>query len=329
MIDDKVTVTFFLITYNQEKYIHEAVESAFSQTYSPLEIVISDDCSKDGTFRIIEKMAAEYKGPHRIVINRNKENLGLIRHINRITELSSGELIICAAGDDISLPHRTERVVQKYVESNRKASLIHSAVYLIDNEGNELDMRVPPVISQGMKIEEMAVCGALIIGAANAFTRKIEEKFGPIQYDKCFEDLVIGFRSALLGGFEYISEPLVRYRHEAGISSNSDMQKQTYDQKINRQIKSQEVFLAVLSQRMKDLKKIGNVDLLQLIVAKRSEELLKRKVWTRNYRFFRLLSYSAKRGLTRVFVNAYFRGMKWRIFMPLKNLPSRRPTISQ
>ncbi|TLU88229.1 MAG: glycosyltransferase [Chlorobium sp.] len=329
MIDNKVTVTFFLVTYNQEKYVREAIEGAFSQTYSPLEIVISDDCSKDGTFRIIEKMAAEYKGPHRIVINRNNENLGLIRHSNRITELSSGELIICADGDDISLPHRTARVVEKYLESNREPAVIFSSVNLIDTEGNKIGIRVPPVISQGMSIEEMAVSGALIIGAAKAITRKIVETFGSIKYDKCSDDLVIGFRGALLGGFEYISEPLILYRHEVGMSSSSNLQKQTYEQKVNRQIKSQEVFLAVLSQRMEDSKKIGNVDLLQMIHSKRTEELLRRKVWTGNYPFMKLLSYSIKKRLFGVFLQGLLRERKWRIFIPLRNLPSRISAIPQ
>ena len=54
-------VTFGLISYKQEKFIEEAIKSALSQDYSPLEIVISDDCSLDNTFSIIEKVVSEYK----------------------------------------------------------------------------------------------------------------------------------------------------------------------------------------------------------------------------------------------------------------------------
>ena len=38
-------VTFALFAYNQERYVREAVEGAFAQTYQPLEIILSDDCS--------------------------------------------------------------------------------------------------------------------------------------------------------------------------------------------------------------------------------------------------------------------------------------------
>jgi hypothetical protein len=49
-LKERPFVTFALFVYNQEKYIREAVEGAFSQTYEPLEIILSDDCSTDRTF---------------------------------------------------------------------------------------------------------------------------------------------------------------------------------------------------------------------------------------------------------------------------------------
>lgn len=328
MDNDRVLATFFLITYNQEQYIREAVEGAFSQTYSPLEIVISDDCSKDATFRIIEEMCAAYKGPHKIVLNRNRENLGLIGHINSITSLSSGELIVYAAGDDISLPDRTEKLVERYLATGRRASLIHSSVFLIDNAGNRVGMRKPPIMEHGMDIAGMALSGALIIGATTAFTRKIEETFGPIVYSKCIEDLVMGFRSALTGGLECIEEPLILYRHESGITARSDIRNQTVDQSVKREIRNQEIFLAVLSQRLADLRRIGNFELQPPIEAKRKEALLRRKVWTGSYRFFRLLFYSARRGLLMVFFRALLREKKWRTFFPLKKLMLQRSAAS-
>lgn len=51
-VTDQPLVTFALFAYNQEQYIREAVEGAFSQTYKPLEIILSDDCSRDRTFEI-------------------------------------------------------------------------------------------------------------------------------------------------------------------------------------------------------------------------------------------------------------------------------------
>src|SRR4051812_14455329 len=73
---ERPLVTFVLFSYNQERYIREAVAGALAQTYQPLKIVISDDCSTDRTFEIVREMASAYTGPHKIVLRRNPKNLG-------------------------------------------------------------------------------------------------------------------------------------------------------------------------------------------------------------------------------------------------------------
>ena len=83
---DRPLVSFAVIAYNQERFIREAIEGAFAQTYEPLEIILSDDCSPDRTFDIMQEMAAAYDGPHKVVLNRNEPNLGLVPHVNRILE---------------------------------------------------------------------------------------------------------------------------------------------------------------------------------------------------------------------------------------------------
>jgi len=104
----KPLLTFCVGAYNHERFIEKAVEGAFAQTYSPLQILLSDDCSSDKTFEIMSAMAAAYRGPHKIILNRNDRNLGLAGHVNRAAELMGGELLILSAGDDISLAHRSE-----------------------------------------------------------------------------------------------------------------------------------------------------------------------------------------------------------------------------
>ena len=92
---DRPLITFALFAYNQEKFIEEAVLGVFYQTYSPLEIILSDDGSSDNTFEIMSRMASEYVGPHTIVLNRNQPNIGLIQHVNKVVdEISKGEIVV-------------------------------------------------------------------------------------------------------------------------------------------------------------------------------------------------------------------------------------------
>src|SRR6266700_1757044 len=128
-------ISYVVATFNQKDYIREAVESAFAQTYSPLEIIISDDCSKDGTFEIAQAMAAAYRGPHTVRLNQNQSTLGIGGHTNRLMELCRGELIVVAAGDDVSLPNRTEVIRQAWEHSGRQATSIFSCYTTINQDG--------------------------------------------------------------------------------------------------------------------------------------------------------------------------------------------------
>src|SRR4051812_12097634 len=90
----KPLITFLVFTYQHSKFIQEALAGAFAQTYSPLQIVISDDASTDGNWDVIQRTVADYRGPHKIVVNRNERNLGFAKHLNRCFELCTGEIIV-------------------------------------------------------------------------------------------------------------------------------------------------------------------------------------------------------------------------------------------
>ena len=105
------------------------MQGAFEQTYTPLEIILSDDCSTDRTFEIMEEMAGKYNGINKVILCRNEKNLGLIEHINKLMKIENGELIIVAAGDDISLPDR----VQLRHSLHTEIHLILLFVFFVEN----------------------------------------------------------------------------------------------------------------------------------------------------------------------------------------------------
>ena len=83
-------VTLVVMAWRQEALLRDTIAAAFAQTYQPLEILLSDDASPDGSFAVMQEMAAAYDGPHRVRLNCNPVNLGLIGHINRVFELAEG-----------------------------------------------------------------------------------------------------------------------------------------------------------------------------------------------------------------------------------------------
>ncbi len=136
---DRPLLTFAVITYNQAQYASQAALGALSQTYAPLEIILSDDRSPDDTFAVLQRAAQAYRSPNRVIVRQTERNLGLIGHINDIMRLAQGQLVIIAAGDDISLPQRAQRIYETWQQSGRRAHSIFSNATWIDEAGNLLN----------------------------------------------------------------------------------------------------------------------------------------------------------------------------------------------
>lgn len=223
-MSERPLITFMLMAYRQEQFIADAVAAALAQTYEPLEILLTDDCSPDATFRIMTEMAEAYRGPHKIVLNRNPMNLGIGAHINRAVELCSGELIVGAAGDDLSVPERTEIIYRLWREGGCKAHSLFSDAFMIDEEGKAcgrlLGDRRPDTVHS---VEGAVKRGGVgVAGCTHVFSKKTFELFGPMDEEVMAEDMVIPFRSLLLGGLAYTPQPLVHYRtHGGNVSINA------------------------------------------------------------------------------------------------------------
>lgn len=118
--------------YNCESTLSEAINSIVEQTYTDWEIILCDDGSTDNTASIANDYAMQY--PNKIILIRNKENLGLNRTLNRCLELSKGEYIARMDGDDICVPERFETEL-RVLEQNRDIAFVSSDMEFFDESG--------------------------------------------------------------------------------------------------------------------------------------------------------------------------------------------------
>lgn len=224
-LEERPLVTFALFAYNQEDYIREAVEGAFSQTYEPLEIILSDDCSTDRTFEIMQEMAAAYEGPHEVRVRRNEVNLGVVQHVYlRCTE-ARGEIIIVAAGDDISLPERAVHHVPLYLDPYVYG--VSTSFELIDAHGRTLDKWRRAPISETKKKSSpyFKHCNGeytVIQGSTASYRKKLFSQFDVPQGRPLFsEDNLLNFCIYASGNrVAFLDMPLVRYRSHPNALSN-------------------------------------------------------------------------------------------------------------
>jgi glycosyltransferase involved in cell wall biosynthesis len=89
-------VTINIPTFNQERYVACAIESALAQDYPNLQVVVCDDASSDRTYEV----AASFHDP-RLRVHRNQANLGRVgNYRHALYELAQGEWVVNLDGDD-------------------------------------------------------------------------------------------------------------------------------------------------------------------------------------------------------------------------------------
>ena len=228
-------ITFFIVAYNQEKYIAEAIDGAFAQDYPNMEIIISDDCSSDNTWDIIQARAAQYKGPHKVILNRNEPNMGPREHINKILyELSHGEIIVVSAGDDISLPQRTKVAMDMMLKHPEVVSLSFQS-QLVDENLKPLDLRQP---EEGLSVGQDTIITMddyvtypyfIFSGESRVLRRSVIDAFPPLKYPFA-EDIFWFVRGFYVGSVAYIRQPLVLYRQLTSSIMGKERANKSFDE---------------------------------------------------------------------------------------------------
>ena len=193
---------------NQRRWIGDALEAAFAQTYRPLEIVISDDGSIDGSAEFIQdEIAAHAPADVPVIFNRNPQNIGMFANWMKLASCAHGELLVKADGDDISLPDRTEKVVAAWLADGKRAAAISNAAYRIDLKGRSFGILPSPCVNSPV--------GALMSWRRDCYTAFLPDVLHP----RCGDDLPFAKRALMLGSWLTVPTPLVQYRLGTGNTS--------------------------------------------------------------------------------------------------------------
>lgn len=240
-------VTMVLICFNQENSIDAAIDGALAQDYPNLEIVISDDASSDSTYARITTKLQNYAGPHTVKAQRNSQNLGIGGNLDQSVRQSHGELVFIAAGDDVSLPRRVSTVVSYWLDKERKPDLI--AAYLNDIDIADCFHGVIQIsdLSQYCSLEDWSRRGPPhVIGAAQAWTRRLFDRFGGIPSGVVGEDMVMAFRAIASGNAVTLPLPLVNYRRGGLTSKRKSLSAAEVVHGLTRKLRSSQTELRCL-----------------------------------------------------------------------------------
>ena len=128
-------VSICIPTYNGEAYLKEALNCITQQTYGNLEVIISDDDSKDNTLKIVE----QFKTNTNILVKiYNHEPQGIGANWNYCVEKANGEYIKFLFQDDVLVPNCIEKMVNGALQES-KIGLVYSRrdfLFDINNKKN-------------------------------------------------------------------------------------------------------------------------------------------------------------------------------------------------
>jgi glycosyltransferase involved in cell wall biosynthesis len=222
------TVSVALCTHNGETFISEQVASILGQTVLPLQIVLSDDASADGTVQeftaAVERATISRPDVANIaiVILRNERPLGVTKNFEQAISHCVGDMIALSDQDDVWVPHRLKRMGEEFAK-DPELLLLFSDSRLVDGGGLPLGYSTFQALGVTAHEERLVHDGRameifvrrnLVTGATTVFRKKLFEKAAPFP-GSWVHDEWLGIVAAAAGRVDFLAEPLVDYRQHA------------------------------------------------------------------------------------------------------------------
>ena len=198
-------------TYNQERYIAQALDSVLGQKTSfPFEVVVSDDCSNDETKGILLDYQQRY--PDRIQILWSETNIGGPRNLRRVIEASKAKYITCLDGDDYYLDkYKLQKQVEFLEENEGYAACFHN-VMDISEKSNKRSLFLPldfPSVVDACDV----ISRPWFLPIHSVMMRREFISF-PNWYETVMnDDYVVNLSVAMHGPYYYMSDVMAVYRH--------------------------------------------------------------------------------------------------------------------
>ncbi|GAB7081046.1 glycosyltransferase family 2 protein [Megalodesulfovibrio paquesii] len=204
-------ISVVMPTYNQARFLRQAVDSVLVQTVRDLELVVVNDGSGDDTAALLDQLAQERRDP-RLVIIHHPENRGASAALNTGFARARGRYLSWLASDNCYRPDCLARLLAA-LEAHPDCDLAYAAFANVDEDGRFLDHEFLESWWPGLlQVNPGAV------GMAFLYTRRLMEGVGAYR-DMVANDLDFWLRAARGYRFMYVPEVLGENRKHAGMQT--------------------------------------------------------------------------------------------------------------
>ncbi|MDN5292277.1 MAG: hypothetical protein PWQ06_2516 [Anaerophaga sp.] len=223
---DTPLVSVWMITYNHERYIAQAIEGVLMQkTNFKIELVIGEDCSTDNTAQIIKEYEKKY--PQIIKPRFNQTNLGVIPNMIKTLNECTGKYIALCEGDDYwTDPYKLQKQVD-FLEKNPDHIMCFTNVSWCNENNKIIKNRAIPLKEDKTYIHsDMPILAPTL----TRLFRNIKLKEIPLKENFIGFDAFLLIWQSNFGKIKYINEVTANYRIQStGIWSNMGEYKQIYN----------------------------------------------------------------------------------------------------
>jgi glycosyltransferase involved in cell wall biosynthesis len=130
-------VSVLINNYNYDRFLGRAIDSALTQTYSPIEVLVVDDGSADRSREVISRYGQR-------IVPVLKENGGQASAFNAGVSASRGDILCFLDSDDVFYPEKVARTVELFGKwgVNSKPLMLHHRLQVIDDTGTDIVGRI-------------------------------------------------------------------------------------------------------------------------------------------------------------------------------------------
>ena len=226
MENSQPLISVVLCTYNGERFLREQMDSLLKQTWKPLEIIVSDDASSDGTKSILEG----YAGHDHIKTFYQSKNIGLSANFAFATAQATGTFIAFCDQDDIWLSHK----IKTLYDNIGAHALVYSNSLMINEAGEPLGKTLADLRHMYTGTDSRgAILYTVVSGHTMLITRALCQHALPIPKE-IQHDHWLAFAGIIHGGIKYHDEILTHYRRHAATATEVLPQKTKARKKTER-----------------------------------------------------------------------------------------------
>lgn len=226
-LDHIPLISVIVITYNSADFVMETLESIKEQSYGNIELIVSDDCSKDNTVEICKTWIDNNRNHFsRTKIVTVTENSGIPANCNRGVKVATGEWIKVIAGDDLLMKHCIKDFFEFSTNNENIQACVSDLYEFIDGDQKNLKLIKPDIYSTSTDVHKQ-FRKLLRSFFGNTPTFFIKKKiFEDLSFDeniKYMEDYPLAINLNKKDIFiHYLPKPTVLYRIRNNSASNDE-----------------------------------------------------------------------------------------------------------